>query len=403
MTRPWIVVVGIGEEGLDGLGENARRRIAEAEVLVGGRRHLGLVPESRAERVLWRSPLADTFAEIEARAHRQIVVLASGDPLWYGVGRSLIARFGREAVEVVPHVSAFQLACARLGWPLEDTLTLSLHGRPLALLLRHLQPGRRLLLLTSDGAAPSAIGRRLVDAGFAASSCHVLAHLGGRHEQAWSGTAEELARSPNFTDLNVVAVHCRADPDSRSLPRIAGLDDDVFLHDGTVTKAEVRAVAVAALLPMPGLLLWDIGAGAGSIAIEWLRCEPTARAIAVELRSDRIASIRANAERLGAPDLEVVEGRAPEVLSNLADPDRIFLGGGVAEPGLLDYLAARLRAGGRLVAHAVTIEGEAALLAFAEGREVRLRRIAVSRAETRHGHRLWRALAPVTQLVWEKR
>lgn len=403
MTALRLDVVGIGEDGLAGLGEAARRLVLDAELLVGGRRHLALVPETGAERLAWRSPLAASFADIEARAGRRIVVLATGDPLWYGIGRALVARYGLATVRVHPHLSAFQLACARLGWPLEEATTLSLHGRPQDLLARLLQPGRRLLALTADGKAPSAIGRLLVERGFSPSPARVLAHLGGPREAAWRGTAAMLAAAGDFPDLNLVALETVAAADARSLPLAPGLPEDAFLHDGTVTKAEVRAATLSALAPMPGLMLWDVGAGCGSIAVEWLRLEPAARAIAVEARAERATTVRANATRLGVPELAVVEGRAPEILEGLDDPDRVFLGGGVAAAGLLDYLAERLRGGGRLVANAVTVDAEAALFTFAARRGGTLRRIAVQRAETRNGHRIWRALAPVTQLVWEKR
>lgn len=403
MSAPELDLVGIGEDGLAGLGEVARELVLRAEVLVGGRRHLALLPETGAERIIWRSPLADSFIDIEARAGRRIVVLASGDPLWYGVGRILRERLHGWVVRIHPQISAFQLACARLGWPVEEVASLSLHGRPMATLARWLQPGRRLLLLTSDGASPPAIGRLLVAQGFGGSRAHVLAQLGGSAESTWSGTAAELAQAARFADLNVVAVELVASPGSRPLSVAPGLPDDAFEHDGTITKAEVRAATLSALAPMAGLLLWDVGAGAGSVAIEWLRLEPAARAIAIEARADRAASLRRNAERLGVPGLVVVEGRAPAVLAGLDEPDRIFLGGGVATAGLIEHLRDRLKFGGRLVANAVTVEGEARLAAFAERHGGMLRRIAVQRAEDRDGRRIWRALAPVTQLVWEKR
>jgi precorrin-6Y C5,15-methyltransferase (decarboxylating) len=402
LTGPRLEVVGIGEDGLAGLGEVQRRLVLEAEVLVGGRRHLALVPETGAGRIVWRSPLAHTFAELEAHAGKRIVVLATGDPLWYGIGRVLIGRFGPAAVRVHPHVSAFQLACARLGWPMEEVTTLSLHGRPLALLARLLQPGRRLLLLTADGAAPREIGRFLEDRGFGVSPATVLGHMGGPRESFWRGTASSLAGAEEFPELNLLALELEAVAGTPILPLAPGLPEGAFRHDGNITKAEVRAIAVSALAPVPGCLLWDVGAGSGSVAIEVLRFEPQARAFAVERRPDRAAVLRENALALGVPGLETVEGTAPAALASLPDPDRIFLGGGVAGPELLDYLRNRLRPGGRLVAHAVTVEGERALHAFFERHGGLLRRIAVDRAEPRGGATLWRPLAPVTQLVWEK-
>jgi precorrin-6Y C5,15-methyltransferase (decarboxylating) len=396
-------VVGIGEDGLIGLSESTQRLVLGAEVLVGGRRHFELVPETGALRIPWRSPLASTLDEIAAMAGRRIVVLATGDPLWFGVGRTLCARFGREAVRIHPHVSAFQLACARLGWPLEEVTTVSLHGRPIAALARLLQPGRRLLLLTADGAAAPEIGRLLTSRGFAPSAAFVLGHMGGRRESLWQGTAAELAAATGLPELNLVALELQATSAATVLPLAPGLPDDAFAHDGNITKAEVRAIALAALAPLPGSVLWDVGAGSGSIAIEFLRLEPQARAFAIERRPDRVAALRANALALGVPGLEIIEGTAPAALVSLPDPDRIFLGGGVAEKGLIDYLCERLRPAGRLVAHAISLEGERVLLAFVARHGGQLRRIAIDRAEPRGGRTLWRPLAPVIQLVWERR
>lgn len=403
MSELRLDVVGIGEDGLAGLSESARQLVLAAEVLVGGQRHLELVPETGALRIPWRSPLAVTLDEIAARAGRRIVVLASGDPLWFGVGRTLCARFGPTAVRIHPHVSAFQLACARLGWPLEEVTTVSLHGRPLAALARLLQPGRRLLLLTADAAGAREIGHFLTSRGFAASPTFVLGHMGGPRESLWHGTAGDLALATGLPELNVVAVELKPSGDASVLPLAPGLPDDAFHHDGNITKAEVRAIALAALAPLPGAILWDVGAGSGSIAIEFLRLEPQARAFAIERRPDRAAALRANALALGVPSLEIIEATAPAALLSLPDPDRIFLGGGVAAKGLIDYLCERLRPAGRLVAHAVSLEGERTLLAFFERHGGQLRRIAVDRAEPRGGHTLWRPLVPVIQLVWERR
>lgn len=404
--QPWLTVVGIGADGLAGLGERARRALAGASVLVGGARHLELAGPTSAERLPWRSPLADTVADIAARRGRPVVVLATGDPLWFGVGRLLLRHLPRAEVTFLPHLSAFQLAAARLGWALEDTLTLSLHGRPLDALRRHLQPGRRLLVLTENGAAPARIAALLAEAGWGeggATRCAVLEELGGPGERVTNAmTVAELAAAGTFADLNLVALVLAAD--GPGLPLVPGLPDESYLHDGQLTKAEVRAATLAALAPLPGQLLWDVGAGAGSVAIEWLRGGgPGMRAVAVEADPTRLARLQANARRLGVPELAAVAGRAPGCLDALAEPpDAVFVGGGLATPGLLAGCWARLRPGGRFVANAVTVAGEAAVIDLHGRVGGRLVRLAVSRAEAMGGQLVWRPALPVTQLSARK-
>lgn len=402
MSRPPIEIVGIGEDGLAGLGDRARALVRDAELLVGGARHLALVPDHRGDRLAWRSPLVDTLAELERQRHRRIVVLATGDPLWFGIGRLLLQHFGPQEVRVHPHPSAFQLACARLGWPLDRAVTVSLHGRPLASLRRWLQPGRRILALTDGGEAPVRIARMLVEDGFAGARLHVLQHMGGPDETVARGTAADLADSEPFAALNLVAIELPEDAVAVGASPLPGLPDRLYAHDGNITKAEVRAVTVAALAPRPGLLLWDVGAGSGAVAIEWMRAAAGARAIAIEQRPERAARIRINAERLGVPELELVTARAPAALEGLPPPDVVFVGGGLAGGDLLERCCERLRPGGRLVANAVSVEGEAALHAFVSRHGGMLRRLAVQRAEPAGGAHVWRALAPVTQLVHDR-
>jgi precorrin-6Y C5,15-methyltransferase (decarboxylating) len=376
----WLRVVGIGEDGMGGLG---------------GRRHLGFVAEDGRPRLAWRSPIADSLEELEAWTGRRVTVLASGDPGWFGVARLLRQRFGAAAIEVIPQVAAFQLACARLGWPLEDTVCLSLHGRPLATLRRELQPGARLLLLTSDGAAPAAISRLLRADGLDDASLWVLARLGGPAEVITAVTAATLDPD-RCAELNIVAIELPAD--APAIARTAGLSDELFDHDGQLTKAEIRAMTLSALAPRDGELLWDVGAGAGSVAIEWLRSGRRLRAIAIEREPTRVERIRANAERLGVPELEVIAGTAPGALAGLPRPDAVFVGGGAGEDGVLDAAWRALAAGGRLVANAVTIRAEAALLARHEAWGGAMTRVTVSRAAPVGGLLAWRPLMPVTQL-----
>lgn len=397
----WLSVVGIGADGLDELGAKSRRAIEQAEILVGGERHLAVLPDDGRERLAWRSPLVDTLPALLALRPKRVAILASGDPLWYGVGRLLLRHIPPSEVTILPHVSAFQGACSRLGWPLEEVYAVTAHGRPVSALRRHFQPGRRLLVLTADGAAPAEIGRCLADAGFAASRTIVLEELGGADERLVEGTATNLG-SDRFADLNLMAVELVADAGRQPLPGAPGLPDDAYIHDGQLTKSEVRAVTLAALAPCDGELLWDVGAGAGSVAIEWLRSGRGMRAIAIERDAARAGRITANAEQLGVPELVVRLGEAPSALGELPEPAAIFVGGGVAVPGLIEQCWQKLAAGGRLVVNAVSVAGEAALLAFHAAHGGRLLRLGLARAETIGGQLAWRPAMPVTQLAARK-
>ena len=394
----WLTLVGIGADGLDGLSQRARRALAAAEVLVGGARHLAMLPEDGRPRLSWRSPLADTLPEILAQRPRPVALLASGDPLWYGVGRLLLQHLSPAEVAIVPHVSAFQEACSRLGWALEEALPLTAHGRPISALRRHFQPGRRLLVLTADGSGPAAIARCLAADGYGESGITVLEEMGGVRERRTEARAATL--DGRFADLNLVAIEIAAA--ARPRPSVPGLPDDAYEHDGQLTKAEIRAVTLAALAPCDGELLWDVGAGAGSVAIEWLRSGRAMRALAIERDSARAARITANAERLGVPELVVHTGAAPAALADLPAPAAIFVGGGASAPGLLDLCWDRLATGGRLVVNAVSVAGEAALLALHGAHGGRLLRLQLARAETIGTRLVWRPAMPVTQLAARK-
>jgi precorrin-6Y C5,15-methyltransferase (decarboxylating) len=399
MRRPWLTLVGIGADGLPGLGEQARKAIAEAEILVGGCRHLALLPEDHRLRIAWRSPLVDTLGELLALRGRSTAVLATGDPLWFGVGRLLLRHLPPDEVWVLPQVSAFQLAAARLGWPLEAVVATSLHSRPLARLRRLLTPGRRLLLLSESGSTPAAVAVLLREAGYGRSRLWVLEELAGPAERIVERQPADLVEE-RFADLNLVALELEST--APSLPIVTPLPDSAFSNDGQLTKQEVRAMTLAALAPRPGELLWDVGAGAGSVAIDWLRAEPSLRAIAVERHAERAERIRKNAEWLGVPELQVVEAEAPACLAGLAPPDAVFVGGGTAAAGMLEAAYAQLRPRGRLVASAVTLAGEAALLAFHACRGGRLIRLGLSRAEPLGAELGWRVAHSLTQLIVEK-
>ena len=404
MTR-WLSIIGIGEEGLSGLSAAARTIVETAETLVGGARHLAMVPPGSAERLLWRQPLADTIDDIAARRGARVAVLASGDPLWYGVGVVLLRHFRPEEMTIVPQPSAFSLAAARLGWASAECAQLSLHGRPLDALRLHLAPRRRCLLLSEDGTTPRRVAGLLAATGWGPSRISVFEHLGGPRERVHSGTASDWGERRS-ADLNTIALECEISPGTRPLSRLAGLPDDAFEHDGQLTKREIRALTLARLAPLSGETLWDIGAGAGSIAIEWLRATEGGRAVAVEQHAGRVATIARNAALLGVPGLHIAIGNAPHALAEIppefAPPDAIFVGGGIGEAGLLDELWAALRPGGRLVANVVSTEGECAILAWQARQGGELTRIAVSRSEPLGGRHAWRPLLPVTQLAATK-
>ncbi len=399
--RPWLAVVGLSEAGFESLTPVARTLIDDAEVLVGGARHLAMVNHGTAERLTWQTPLSRTVEAIAERRGHRVTVLATGDPMWFGIGVTLVRRFAGEDMIIVPHLSAFSMAAARLGWPLAEVETLTLHGRPLDLLALHLAPGARLLILSENGETPAAVARFLTERGWGPSQLTVLEHLDGTGERRVEGTAANWP-SARMADLNTIALTCVADKAARVLSRAAGLPDDAFRHDGQLTKREVRAATLAALSPLPGQLLWDVGAGCGSVAIEWMRLAPRATAIAIEREAGRRTLIAANAAALGTPRLMIIAGEAPVALAGLERPDAIFIGGGLSSPGLVDACWSALKPGGRLVANAVTVEGESALIAAASRLRGTLTRLAVSRAEAVGGFHAWRALMAVTQLSANK-
>jgi len=328
-------------------------------------------------------------------------VLATGDPFHYGVGAVLVRRIDAGEMSVLPAPSAFSLAAARLGWPLQHTVLLSVHGRDLDLVRPHLQPGARILALTSDGEGPGALAKLLAASGFGASRLTVLEALGGERERARCTTAAAFDLG-SVDPLNTVAIEVEAAADARVIARAPGLSDALFEHDGQITKREVRAVTLSALAPRRGELLWDIGAGAGSVAIEWMLADPSLHAVAIEERPDRIGRIRRNAAAFGVPGLEIVEGTAPDALSKLPPPDAIFIGGGVSDCGVLDTAINALRPTGRLVVNAVTLDGEAQLLARHAARGGELIRIAIARSGAIGAKAGWRSALPVTQWVWTK-
>jgi len=393
---PWLTVIGVGVDGLDDLPPASRALIDNAEVLTGGDRQLEMAPSSGAIRIPLQSPIATALDKLAEYRGRRTVALASGDPLHYGIAATFLRRFAPGEMRVLPHHSAFTLACTRMMWARQDVLDLSAHGRPLAALQRHIQPGAKLLILAQDGATAADLADLLAARGFGPSRIAALEHLGGADETVIAATAEGWA-VPRTRDLVTLAVDCIAGPKPILLPVTPGLPDDAFEHDGQITKRETRAVTLSSLAPRPGQMLWDVGAGAGSIAIEWLRADPAMRAVAVErdpIRADRIAR---NALALGAAELRIQRGEAPAALAGLPQPDTIFLGGGVSAPGVIEACWAALPSGGRFVANAVTDRSLAALVKHRSLHGGDLICLAVSRIDERETSG-WHALHPITQL-----
>ncbi|MEL6609497.1 MAG: precorrin-6y C5,15-methyltransferase (decarboxylating) subunit CbiE [Pseudomonadota bacterium] len=400
MSGPWLHVVGIGEDGLDGLTAATRAVVEAAEVIVGGDRHHTLSASITAERVAWPSPFDALIDLLKSHRGRRVVVLATGDPLWFSVG----ARIGRsiDPGDIVyhPQISAFQLAAARMGWSMADVEQLTVHGRPVEQMIAFIQPDQRLLILTTGAETPAQIARFLTERGFGDSPMTVLAAMGGADEARFDARAKDWDHAvPAF---NTLAVECVAAPDAALLPRVPGLPDDLFHSDGTMTKQEVRAATVAKLMPMRGALLWDIGTGCGSVAIEWMRAARYARAIGIEPRADRRAMAATNALALGTPRLQIIDGAVPDAMAGLDAPDAVFIGGGLS---VETFEAAwdALRPLGRLVANAVTLESEVILQELAQRHGGQLVKIQVHRAEPVGRMTGWRPLMPVTQWSIVKR
>jgi precorrin-6Y C5,15-methyltransferase (decarboxylating) len=392
-TGPRVTAVGIGADGWPGLSPCSQAIIESAGVIVGGPRQLSLLPGAvSGERVPLPSPLHPGLSElVERHSSATLVVLASGDPMFYGIGATLVRLLGAPRVHVLPHPSSVSLAAARLGWPLDDTDIVSLVGRPLELLHPLLQPGRRVLALVAAPTSAAEV-RGLLDArGYGGSPLTLLADLGGPDE-----IVAPADGAPNRR-LAILAIDCRPDLSAAPLPRVPGLPDDAYEHDGQVTKREIRALALAALAPVPGQLLWDVGAGSGSVGVEWMRVHPASRTIAIEPRAGRAERIVRNAASLGVPGLRVVAGAAPEALAGLPRPDAIFVGGGVTADGVLDACWAALPAGGRLVANAVTIEGQSVLQEWHRRGGGTLTRINVERPGALGSFTAWRPALPVVQ------
>lgn len=393
-------MIGIGEDGYASLGATSRDALLNASIIFGAPRQLQLLPTSvTAQRSAWPSPFS--LAPVLERRGTPVCVLASGDPMLFGVGASLARQIPSAETRVLPAPSSYSLAAARMGWALQDVELLSLVARPLAALQRSVYNGARLLILSNDGSSPAAIAALLDARGFGASRISVLEHLAGARERRIDGIAASWSVD-EIAALNLVAVECIADRNALQLPLTAGLPDSAYRHDGQLTKRDVRAITLARLAPMPGELLWDVGAGCGSIGIEWMRAHPRCRAIAVEANAQRQHLIEHNRDALGVPALHLVKGEAPTALAGLETPDAIFIGGGVTEPGLLEICWRQLRDGGRLIANAVTLQSEMILQNWRAQHGGELIRVTVAQAQPLGEFDTWRAALPITLLEIHK-
>ena len=397
----WLSVIGIGEDGRDGLSHAALTLLSQARLVVGGRRHLALAGPLEAETMVWPSPLADAIPTILAQRGSPTCVLASGDPFFHGVGTLLAEVVSPDEITCLPAPSSLSLAAGRLGWSLQDCRTLSLHGHDIRLVIPHLQPRAKVLCLTWDETTPGRLAELLRGRDMGSSQLHVLEALGGARERVRHATASHFALQA-IDPLNVVGLEIVAEAGARCVPLAPGVPDDWFEHDGQITKRDIRAMTLAALRPFRGGHLWDIGAGSGSIGIEWALLDPSNRATAIEASPERAARIARNAGALGVPDIAIVTGHAPAALAGLSPPDAIFIGGGASDGAIIEAAWAALPAGGRLVINAVTLETQAALIAQHALRGGELTTIAISHADPVGRFRGWRPAMPVTRWTVEK-
>ncbi|MBG55971.1 MAG: cobalamin biosynthesis bifunctional protein CbiET [Deltaproteobacteria bacterium] len=420
-SKKWLRVIGIGEDGWEDLGADAKLLIHESQVVLGGKRHLKMLPDDwKVKRISWTSPMResvekilsfrpDRFENIKSTPIRNkkkdmvtVAVLASGDPLCYGIATKLLRHLHIDEVCIKPALSTFSLICSRVGWSLPDIETLTLHGRPMEMLHPFVQPGAKLGVLSMDSTTPQKTAKMLASRGFGKSKITVLEHIGGSKEKNFSGRADSWNHT-GLADLNAMAIECIPLKSADVIPRIPGLADEKFVHDGQLTKCEIRAVVLSKLMPIVDQVLWDIGAGCGSVAIEWMRSHPRCMAVAIEKSKTRLKMIKQNAINLGVPLLKIVSGEVPDVLDNLVLPDAIFVGGGLSDfkqedsSSMLDLLWKFLKPGGRLVAHAVTFETERQLLSWYKKNGGDLTRLSISRADSIGKVNGWKPLRPVTQ------
>ena len=411
ISKKWLCVIGIGEDGWDDLSADARDLLYESEIVLGGERHLKMLPKDwEGERIVWSSPIREAVSKIvswrpeDSASVQKVAIMASGDPLCYGIATKLLRHLPIEEIWIKPALTTFSLMCSRIGWSLPDVETLTIHGRPVEMLHPFVQPGAKLLALSNGEESPEQAAKLLCARGFGKSIITVLEHLGGRKERQFSGQADSW-NHPEGAALNAMAIECIPENNANVLSRNPGLPDEAFLHDGQLTKREIRAVALSKLMPVVDHLLWDVGAGCGSVSIEWMRTNPRCRAVAIEKSKSRLKLIEQNSQELGVPMLQIISGSAPEVLADLPAPDAVFIGGGLSSGNLLQTCWTALKPGGRLVANAVTLEGEQKLLqwqnenAGKSGASGDLTRLSISRAEKIGKFQGWKEMRSVIQLA----
>ena len=411
ISKKWLCVIGIGEDGWDDLSADARDFLYESEIVLGGERHLKMLPkEWEGERIVWSSPIREAVSKIvswrpeDSESTKKVAIMASGDPLCYGIATKLLRHLPIEEICIKPALTTFSLMCSRIGWSLPDVETLTIHGLPLEMLHPFVQPGAKLLALSKGEESPEQAAKLLCARGFGKSIITVFEHLGGRKERQFSGPADSW-NHPEGAALNAMAIECIPESNANVLSRIPGLPDEAFFHDGQLTKREIRAVSLSRLMPVVDQVLWDVGAGCGSVAIEWMRTSPRCRAVAIEKSKSRLKLIEQNSQELGVPMLQIISGSAPEVLADLPAPDAVFIGGGLSSGNLLQTCWNALKPGGRLVANAVTLEGEQKLLqwqnenAGKSGANGDLTRLSISRAEKIGKFQGWKEMRSVIQLA----
>ncbi|OCW57616.1 bifunctional cobalt-precorrin-7 (C(5))-methyltransferase/cobalt-precorrin-6B (C(15))-methyltransferase [Hoeflea olei] len=395
----WLTILGIGDNGLDSLTPPARALFEASRTVIAPERVLARIDCGDREVVPWTFGIKETIAFVMARRGTPVTILATGDPMFFGVGATLMRSLDKREMRVIPSPSAFSLAASRLGWALQDVAMISLHGRSVHGLASHVQPGARILALTSTGRTVIEAAQILSARGYGRSEMQVLEHIGGPDERIKAMRADRIAADkPVFADFNTLAIACEPEPGAVLLPAVPGLPDEAFEHDGQLTKREVRAVTLARLGPVPGGLLWDVGAGCGSIGIEWMRAARGARAVAIEASETRRTMMAHNAIVLGTPGLDIIAGSAPAALAGLDQPDAVFIGGGISNDGVFEAAWEALKPGGRMVANAVTVEGEARLFALQAVHGGELVRLQVTRAEPVGRYLGWKPLMPVT--IW---
>ncbi len=386
----WLSIIGVGEDGFDRLSKPARALLEQAEVLVSSQRIFNLLGDCDKERITWSNNFSETVEKILALKPRKVCILATGDPMFFGIGSTLTRYVSADETDVVPSLSIFSLICAKMMWSQSDAVAISLHGREINSLLRFLHPAAKLVLLSHDNQTPKKVAELLCHVGYEKSKMQVFEHLDGEQETISQTTTDEFALD-NISGFNTIALECNAEQAKLPVSRIPGLADHYFSSDGVMTKQHVRALTLCSLAPKSGETLWDVGAGSGTIAIEWLRSVEGTKAYAIEQLPERIDYIHQNANKLGTPELNIIESVADsQTLRKLPEPDAIFIGGGSSDYELIHYCWERLKPNGRLVINSVSVDAEQNLLRAVKEFGGELSRIAVEHLQSLGKQQAWK-------------